>query len=347
MHGRGCDRSTLERLFRLMVRSRAVDEASAELWHAGAVSGELHLGIGEEAVSAGVVGHLVPGDGLAADHRGTPPLICRGVDPEALIGELIGSPAGLCAGAGGHMHLLDPGLRAATDGIVGASAPLACGFALRAQRDDAGGVAVAFFGEGAMNQGMVLEALNLAVVWALPVVFVVKDSGLAITTRKRDVTAGDLLERARAFDMPAHRMPGRDVGAVWKAASRAIARARGGGGPSLLLARVHRPDGHFLGDPLLRTLDHPVEQAAVMAPPLIRGLMARPGATASRRLAGLNGLRAAVTTAAAERSRARNDPLAHTRRQIRSEADRIEAEERGEVAAAVDRALKTAGVSRA
>lgn len=330
-----------------MVRSRAVDEASARLWHAGAVSGELHLGIGEEAVAAGVVAHLAPGDGLAADHRGTPPLISRGVDPEALIGELIGSPAGLCGGAGGHMHLLDPGLRVATDGIVGASAPLACGFALRAQHDDAGGVAVAFFGEGAMNQGMVLEALNLAVVWALPVVFVVKDSGLAITTRRRDVTAGDLLDRARAFDMPARRVPGRDVVAMWRAASRAIGRARRGGGPSLLLARVHRPDGHFLGDPLLRTLDHPVEQSAVMGPPLIRALVARPGATTRQRFAGLDRLRAAVMTAAAERAWARRDPLARARRRLGPGAGRFEAEERAAVAVAVGRALEAAEVSNA
>jgi pyruvate dehydrogenase E1 component alpha subunit len=347
MASHGSARPDLLRLFRAMVRARAVDEASAELWHAGLVSGELHLGIGEEAVAAGVVDHLGPGDGLATDHRGTPPLICRGVDPEALIGELVGSPAGLCGGAGGHMHLLDPDLRAVTDGIVGAAAPLACGFALRAQHDGGGCVAVAFFGEGAMNQGMVLESLNLAVVWALPVVFVVKDSGLAITTRRRDVTGGDLITRARAFGLPARRMSGGDVLGVWREAGRAVERARRGGGPSLLLARVHRPDGHLLGDPLLRTLEHPVEQAAEMGPPLLRALRAQPGGTGPERLAGADRLRAAVVTAAYERMSARRDPVTRARRRLAGRAGRPEAEERATIAAAVESALATAGVSRA
>ncbi len=150
------------------------------------------------------------------------------------------------------------------------------------------GVAVAFFGEGAMNQGMLLEALNLARVWNLPVVFVCKDSGLAITTRRGKGFAGDLVRRARGFGLDAERVSGRDVRGVWRAARRAVRRARRGGGPTFLLCRVHRPEGHFLGDPLLRAVHDPVGQTRELVPPMLRSLRAADGARTVRRLAGMS-----------------------------------------------------------
>lgn len=304
-------------LYHQMARIRAFETLSADFWHDGLVSGELHLGIGEEAVAAGVVAHLRDGDALVADHRSTPPLLARGVDPRALVAELLGADDGLCRGHGGHMHLFAPELLVASDGIVGASAPLACGFALAAQLRQTDGVAVAFFGEGAMNQGMLLEALNLARVWNLPVVFVCKDSGLAITTRRGKGSAGDPVRRARGFGLPAERVSGRDVRGVWRAARRAVRRARRGGGPTFLLCRVHRPEGHFLGDPLLRAVHDPVGQTRELVPPMLRSLRAAEGAPTARRLAGMSDVAVALLVAARELALARFfDPLRRARREV-------------------------------
>ena len=242
----------LERLHHQMMRMRLFEEACADMWARGLISGELHLGIGEEGIVAGVTDHLIDGDAMALDHRGTPALVGRGTDLESLFLECLGHPAGLGAGQGGHMHLFDRGRLAASSGIVGASGPTACGLALSARYLRPNRIAVAFLGESAINQGMLMEALNLAVVWRLPVLFVVKDNGWAITTRSTRMTAGDLRDRLASFAMPVDRVNGARVGTVWRVAGRRIERARAGRGPSCLIARCHRPHGHFEDDPLLR-----------------------------------------------------------------------------------------------
>ena len=136
-------------LYSLMLKSRLLEEAVVKLWHDGLISGEMHLGTGEEAVNAGVVAHLREGDAMALDHRGTAALMMRGVDPVLILREMLGRPDGLCGGKGGHMHLFSKEHLAASSGIVGASGPTASGFALSAQYLRPGAVAVAFFGEGA------------------------------------------------------------------------------------------------------------------------------------------------------------------------------------------------------
>ena len=148
-------------LYGLMLESRLFEEAIAQLWRDGLISGEMHLGTGEEAVIAGIVSQLREGDALALDHRGTAAMLMRGVDPAAILREVCGHPDGLCGGMGGHMHLFSREHLAASSGIVGAEGPAAAGFALAAQTLSPGAIAVAFFGEGAMNQGMLLESLNL------------------------------------------------------------------------------------------------------------------------------------------------------------------------------------------
>jgi TPP-dependent pyruvate/acetoin dehydrogenase alpha subunit len=158
-----------------MLKSRLFEEAVAKLWHDGLISGEMHLGTGEEAVVAGVVSQLREGDAMALDHRGSAALIMRGLDPVLIIRELLGCPDGLCGGMGGHMHLFSREYLAASSGIVGAAGPAAAGFALAANRLRPGSIAVAFFGEGSMNQGMLMESMNLASAWNLPVLFVCKD----------------------------------------------------------------------------------------------------------------------------------------------------------------------------
>src|SRR5512138_254956 len=145
-------------LYSLMYRSRKFEEAVRQIWKDGLISGEMHLAMGEEAIVAGIVSQLREGDAMALDHRGTPPMLMRGVDPVALLREFMGKPDGLCCGQGGHMHLFAPEVLAASSGIVGAAGPAAAGFALAAQVLRPGTVSIAFFGDGAANAGMLMES---------------------------------------------------------------------------------------------------------------------------------------------------------------------------------------------
>ncbi len=325
-------------LYRLMLTSRLLEEALAELWRAGLISGEMHLGIGEEGIVAGVVDHLDDGDAIAADHRSTPPLVMRGVDMAALAAECMGREAGLGRGLGGHMHLMSRDHLAAASGIVGASGPLACGFALAHQRLKRDRVAIAFFGEGAMNQGMLLESLNLAACWRLPVLFVCKDNGMAITTPSARVTAGSLPDRARALGVPAHEVDGADVEAVWRVAGEAIALARRGRGPSYVQASCVRPEGHFLGDPLLRLVRHPAAELGQRAGPLLKAVTRRTGGGLGQRASSLGTITGMVARAAGMRGR---DPLRRLRGRLAASRDdlaRLEDEVGATVATAVTRA---------
>jgi TPP-dependent pyruvate/acetoin dehydrogenase alpha subunit len=198
-------------LYRRMLTCRRVEEAIAVLWQEGQISGEMHLGIGEEGINAGVLDHLGDGDAVALDHRGTAGMVLRGVDVAAIVKECMGAVDGPCGGMGGHMHLYSKDHLAASSGIVGASGPTACGFALAAQHLRPGKIAAAFFGEAAMNQGMLMEAMNLAAAWELPVLFVCRDNGMAITTPSAAVTGGDLEDRARGLGVPLLRIARRPL----------------------------------------------------------------------------------------------------------------------------------------
>jgi pyruvate dehydrogenase E1 component alpha subunit len=326
------------KLYRAMLTSRRLEEAISELWRDGLISGEMHLGIGEEGIVAGVVDHLDEGDAIAADHRSTPPMVMRGVDLPAIVAECLGSSAGLGRGLGGHMHLMSRRHIAASSGIVGASGPLACGFALANQQLRPDRVAVAFFGEGAMNQGMLMESLNLAGCWRLPVVFVCKDNGMAITTPSQSVTSGDLPERVRGFGIPAVEVDGADAEAVWQAASEAILRARRGGGPGYLHASCVRPEGHFLGDPLLRIVRRPVTELRAKVGPLTRAASSPQGAGVAQRAASLGGITTMVARAAGMRGR---DPVRRHRARLEIDRGRLEALE-NEVESAVRAAVEEA-----
>jgi pyruvate dehydrogenase E1 component alpha subunit len=326
-------------LYRVMLTSRRVEEAISELWHDGLVSGEMHLGIGEEGIVAGVVDHLEEGDAIAADHRSTPPMVMRGVDLTAIVAECLGSTAGLGRGLGGHMHLMSKEHMAASSGIVGASGPLACGFALAHTQLRPDRVAVAFFGEGALNQGMLMESLNLAGCWRLAVVFVCKDNGMAITTPSHKVTSGNLPDRVRGFGIPAVEVDGADVESVWQAAGEAVLRARRGGGPSYLHASCVRPEGHFLGDPLLRIVRRPVAELRDKVVPLTKSAASAHGGGVAQRAASLGGITAMVARAAGMRGR---DPVRRLRDRLVVDRGRLEAlehEVESEVGAAVEAAV--------
>lgn len=326
-----------------MARMRRFEEALGELWRRGLISGEMHLGVGEEAIAAGLAAHLVDGDALALDYRPTPLLVGRGLDVETMLLEMLGSEDGLCRGHGGHMHLLSREHLALSTGIVGSTAPLGLGLALAAQMLRPGRVAISVFGDGAANQGMVLESLNLAVVWNLPVVFVCKDNGWAVTTRSRRFTAGSLPDRARAFELPVRTIDGRDVEAVWRAGGWAIDRARAGHGPSFLLMRCRRPRGHFEDDQLVEAVRHP-RRLGRLLPELARKSMA-PGAGPGQRSAAAWTMTKTITRVAADQWLTRWDPLRVSRSRLgRGVAADLEAKAGAEIAAAVERASRGIGV---
>lgn len=332
--------------YALMLRSRLFEGCVAKLWHDGSISGEMHLGTGEEAVIAGIVGRLLEGDAMALDHRGTAALLMRGVDPVLILRELLGRPDGLCGGMGGHMHLFSKDHLAASSGIVGASGPAAAGFALSAQYLRPGAIAVAFFGEGAMNQGMLMESMNLASAWKLPAVFVCKDDEWSITTRSGNMTGGDLSERARGFGIPSIDVDGGDVTEVWEAAGSAIERARSGQGPAFLRARCVHLEGHFLGFQPIRLVRHPIQEIPEVAVPLTRSLLRPGGADWRDRLDGLKiVLGAVLSTLRDPRRDAANDPIRRTRALLRSdpaELKEIEEQAEEEMSRVVEAALAEA-----
>jgi TPP-dependent pyruvate/acetoin dehydrogenase alpha subunit len=331
----------LSQLYHQMARIRYFEEAQAVLWHRGLIPGEMHLGIGEEAVVAGVLAHLEDGDALSLDHRSTPPLVARGVDMTSMLLEVMGDEEGLCRGRGGHMHLFSREHLAASSGIVGSSAPLAAGFALSARALRPGKIAFSFFGDGAANQGMLLESLNLAVAWKLPVVFVCKDNNWAITTCTSAVTGGRLDRRAKSFGMPAYRVDGNRVESVWAAAARAVKRARAGKGPSFILARCCRMEGHFLGDPVLRLFKEPLKQTCEITPPLLRAVLAKPIAAVFSRCGSLGYIGKVIGKLGGEKYILRLDPMKQAATLLTpSERARLDEETRHEVEAALALAME-------
>jgi TPP-dependent pyruvate/acetoin dehydrogenase alpha subunit len=330
-------------LYSMMLRGRLVEEAVRTLWLEGRISGEMHLGLGEEAIVAGVTANLEPDDALALDHRGTLPLVMIGAELEALLLELLGQPQGLCRGMGGHMHLFSPEHRAASSGIVGASGPTAAGFALAAQLLRPGSVAVAYFGEGAINQGMLMESFNLAGVWNLPVLFVCKDNDWSITTRSSTVTTADPASRAKGFGLPVWKADGWKVEQVFQVANEAIGAIRAGDGPGFLHLRCVHLEGHFLGDPLLRVGRHPVAEGREIAVPLARSATSPNGASPVRRAAGLGSISWSIARSVFDDKARRRDPIAHSRatlnRQDKARLSQLEMDLESEVASAVARVL--------
>ncbi len=303
-------------LYRQMLRSRRFETAIIDLWAQGSISGEMHLGVGEEAIAVGVVAHLRDGDALSLDHRGTPPLVARGVDLVLILRELLGQESGLCGGQGGHMHLFSREHLAASSGIVGAACPAAVGFALANRQLRPGAIAVAFFGEGAMNQGMVMEALNLAAAWTLPLVVICKDNDWAITTESHAVTGGDLADRARALGVPAESVDGTDPEAVHSALARLVPDVRDGAGPRFLLAGCPRLDGHMAGFIMDRLAHSPIRQGTA--------LLGRVAAAATARGGGLREKASSLGDMARTLKRARTDHRDNSEDPLRTVARRLE-----------------------
>jgi pyruvate dehydrogenase E1 component alpha subunit len=216
----------------------------------GPVPGEMHLAAGQEPVAVGVCAHLKKEDTVVGTHRPHHFAIAKGVPLNPMTAEMFGKVTGLGKGKGGHMHLFDPEHKFSCSGIIGASLPPACGAGLAAKKLGKDWVAVAFFGEGAANQGSFHESLNLAALWSLPVIFVCEDNKWAISVPKSQATSIDwVADRASAYGMPGIHVENNDAVDVFEATGPAIERARRGEGPSLIEVRTDRYLGHFQGDP--------------------------------------------------------------------------------------------------
>jgi acetoin:2,6-dichlorophenolindophenol oxidoreductase subunit alpha len=239
---------TARALLRTMLMIRRFEETLKRV-HQQKVPGMVHLYIGEEAVAAGVCAHLRPSDMLTSTHRGHGHAIAKGADVRLMMAELFGKATGLCKGKGGSMHVADASLgMLGANGIVGGGLTLATGAGLAAQLKGEGGVAVCFFGDGAANQGMFHESLNLAKVWSLPVVYVCENNLYHEFSPSAPVTAATIAGRAAGYDMPGVVVDGMDVRAVYAAAGEAVARARSGGGPTLIEAQTYRFESHDEGE---------------------------------------------------------------------------------------------------
>lgn len=243
-------REDLLEAYRRMKTIREFEERVHVEFAKGGIPGFVHLYAGEEASAAGVCMNLTDDDKIASTHRGHGHCIGKGVDVHGMMAEIYGKRTGTCRGKGGSMHIadLDTGMLGA-NGIVGGGPPLVCGAALAAKIKRTGGVAVAFFGDGASNQGTTFEAMNLAAVWKLPAIFVAENNGYAeATAAKFSVACEDISTRAAGFGMPGITVDGHDFFAVYEATREAVNRARHGGGPSLIEVKLDRFFGHFEGD---------------------------------------------------------------------------------------------------
>lgn len=234
---------------RTMIRIREFEEMCRRLFARGRLPGFVHLCIGQEAVATGACMALRADDQITSNHRGHGHVIAKGGDPARMFAELLGKADGYCGGKGGSMHIVNfPSGMLGTNGIVGGGIPIAAGAALANQYLGNSRVAVSFFGDGATNQGVFFESLNLAALWTLPVVLLVENNQYTEWTRTEDLTVGEITDRAAPFGIPARKVDGNEVMAVHTAVREAADRARSGGGPSLIECVTYRWHGHNEGE---------------------------------------------------------------------------------------------------
>ena len=273
-------------LYRTVRLIRRFEQRAIELVRSGVIAGGIHPYIGEEAIAAGVCAALRADDLITSTHRGHGHVLAKGADPARMLAELAGRETGLNRGRGGSMHAADvsAGICGA-NAIVGAAAAIAAGVAWSLQRTGDDRVVVTFFGDGAVNQGVFLEALNLASLRRLPVIFVCENNAFATSMRVRDSTAGTIAGRAEAFGIAAQTVDGMDPETVLAAASGAVARARAGTGPEFLECLTYRFDAHHTWEhrarPRYRTDEEvaagrardPLDIQAARVPPAARSLI--------------------------------------------------------------------------
>jgi pyruvate dehydrogenase E1 component alpha subunit len=241
------------RLLHDMLRIRRLEERAAELYGAGKIRGFLHLYIGEEAVAVGALHALAPDDAVVATYREHGHALIQGVSMEAIMAEMYGKQEGCSRGRGGSMHLFDAATRFfGGNAIVAGGLPLAVGLALAERMQGGSRIVACFFGEGAMAEGAFHEALNLAALWCLPVLFCCENNLYAMgTALARSESQTDLCAKAASYQVPAQAVDGMDVVAVQQASAAAVERVRGGSGPLFLEFRTYRFRAHSMFDPEL------------------------------------------------------------------------------------------------
>jgi pyruvate dehydrogenase E1 component alpha subunit len=237
------------RMYRQMLRIRSFEDQANQLYLRALMPGLTHLYAGEEAVAVGVCEGLRNDDYITSTHRGHGHCIAKGAALDRMFAELLGKEAGYCKGKGGSMHIADPDTgNLGANAIVAGSTAIATGAAFSAKRLGNGRVAVCFFGDGALGQGLLYESMNMAAIWKLPVVYVCENNLYNEYTPMGEVTAGDIQTRGPAFGVPSNRVDGQDVQAVYRAAKEMIDRARKGDGPGYLVCDTYRYHGHHIGD---------------------------------------------------------------------------------------------------
>jgi len=244
------DKRDLLTMYKTMLLIRRFEEQCVQFYQGGQMRGSLHPCIGQEATAVGACYALRTEDYMTCTYRGHGQALAKGLDPQEAMAELLGRRTGCSQGKGGSMHFTDPrvGLLG-ENAIVGAGVPIAVGAALTAQLDGADRVALTFFGEGAINQGAVAEALNLAAIWNLPVIFFCENNLYSEMTPIKDMVKVErLTDRAAGFGIPGVTVDGYDVLAVYDTTCQAVAHARSGGGPTFIEAMTYRLVGHMIGD---------------------------------------------------------------------------------------------------
>jgi Pyruvate/2-oxoglutarate dehydrogenase complex, dehydrogenase (E1) component, eukaryotic type, alpha subunit len=242
---------TAERLFRLMCEIRTFEIVASERYRNGDLPGFIHLSLGQEACAAGACAALEEGDYITSTHRGHGHCLAKGAEPKLMFAELFAKAQGYGKGRGGSMHIADvqAGVLGA-NGIVGQSLGLGIGAALSMQIQNKPNVALAFFGEGASGAGIAHEAMNMAAIWKLPIVFFCEANRYAeLSPYEVHVSLENVSRRAEAYGFPGVTVDGEDVFAVYEATRDAVARARNGQGPTLIEAKAYRWHGHYEGDP--------------------------------------------------------------------------------------------------
>jgi acetoin:2,6-dichlorophenolindophenol oxidoreductase subunit alpha len=236
-------------MYRQMVAIRLFEERVNDLYTRALMPGLAHLYIGEEAIACGICEALRRDDYITSTHRGHGHCLAKGASPDRMFAELLGKENGYCKGKGGSMHIADPDTgNLGANAIVGGSAGIATGAAFAAKYKKTGQVAVCFFGEGALGQGLLYEEMNLAQIWKLPVIFVCENNGYNEYTHFSETTAGDVPARAAAFGIANETIDGQNVREMYAVASKYIERARQGEGPAFLQCITYRYHGHHVGD---------------------------------------------------------------------------------------------------
>jgi TPP-dependent pyruvate/acetoin dehydrogenase alpha subunit len=256
------DPTVCREIYRRMLTIRRFEERVIQLVNANEIAGTTHEYIGEEAIAVGVCTILKQADIITSTHRGHGHIIAKGGDVKRMMAELFGRVTGYNRGKGGSMHIADLALGIyGANGIVAAGVPIAAGAAWAAKLQKSGRVAVAFFGDGGANQGVLHETMNIAGAWQLPMIFICENNQYAVTTASIDATAGPgISHRAAAYGFPGHLVDGMDVEHVMSTVQTAVARARSGQGPSLLECKAYRYQGHFTAERALKLTYRPQEE---------------------------------------------------------------------------------------